>query len=407
MKTFNQSNLWVIYLIVFIDLMGFGIIIPLLPYYVGELQASGFVVAMLMSVYSLMQFIFCPLWGRLSDKIGRKPVLIVSLLGTVISYLMYGIAFIIFTDKSSLLIAIFCSRILAGIMGANITTAYAVICDISKGHDRTNAMGKVGAAFGLGFILGPAIGAGSSLLGPAAPGVIAALLSSIACLIAVFSLGETNGHRSIKKSETAQPRVMSLSFRLVILCSLIYGIAFAAMESIFALFASQQFSLSAWQIGAIFAYLGFIIAVSQGFLVGKITQRISDSVVMLIGMIFMILAYLMIGITESTSLMIVMMGIIALAAGLINPLFPVMIARITVANQQGLTQGIYQSAQSLARIIGPVIAGISYTQFSPHAPFIVGAGFILLALWVLFIWRSMFINLKETNHVDKRRLNYN
>ncbi|MCP4900460.1 MAG: TCR/Tet family MFS transporter, partial [bacterium] len=278
----KRATLGIVFLIVFIDLVGFGIVIPILPLY-AELYSPGpLVFGLFMASFSIMQFIFAPILGRLSDRFGRRPVLMVSLCGSVIGYLMFGFAGSFWV--------LFLSRVIDGISGANISTAQAVMADISNKDERAKAMGMIGAAFGLGFILGPAIGGTLVHFAMWLPGVAAAAMSALALVLVIVRLPETRA----ETSPSAVKRGMfdftllrrTLSHRQLALCMaqiLIVIFAFANFETTFAQFARARHSLTIPQISYLFVFAGVMGAIVQGGLVGRLAKRFGEVRLVVVG----------------------------------------------------------------------------------------------------------------------------
>ena len=267
------SPLVIIFVTVFIDLLGFGIIIPLLPFYAESFGASAFTIGLLGTSFSLMQFLFSPIWGRWSDRIGRKPIILVGLMGSCLSYL--GLAL------STSLTLLFVARIIGGIAGANIPTAQAYIADVTTPENRASGMGMVGAAFGLGFIFGPAIGGVLSRFGPADADVVCvgALLRQLRRRVvpaARIAIGrrvdqEPRPHGGVPARARRKPTLL-----LLLSLYFIVTLAFSGFEATFALFSEAKFGFTASTIGFVFAFIGVVLAIVQGVLVGKVVKVISE-----------------------------------------------------------------------------------------------------------------------------------
>ncbi len=280
----HRTSIGIIFLIVFIDLVGFGIVIPILPLYGERFQSSGLTLGLLMASYSAMQFLFAPILGRLSDRVGRRPVLLISLVGSVIGYLLFGFA--------GSMAVLFVSRIIDGISGGNIATAQAVIADITGPEDRAKGMGIIGAAFGLGFIVGPAVAALLVDIQPWLPGVAAAVTSSVAFLLVFFKLPETLPEDARREdaspsSEPGEPASRSLrctlSLALCFAAILFIIFAFSNFETVFAQFASAQHGLGISRIGWLFVYAGVLGAVVQGGMVGRMVKIFGEKKLVVAG----------------------------------------------------------------------------------------------------------------------------
>jgi multidrug resistance protein len=363
----SRTSRAILFLTVFIHLLGFGIIIPLLPYYAETYGATGLVVGLLTTSFSFCQFLFAPLWGRLSDRIGRRPVLIASLLVTGVSYLVYAAA--------HSLVLLFASRMLAGIAGAVLSTAQAYVADTTTPENRTKGMGLIGAAFGMGFIFGPALGGILSRWGFAAPAYASAALALAAGVFAFFRLGESlppemraetaARHHPLATLHEALGRpvvgtVLGLFFTAT-LC-------FSGMEAILALFCQRYFAWGAHQIGYLFAYVGVIAAVMQAGIVGALVRRFGERALVRAGLGLMGLAFVTAGLAPPLALFLLVMGFIAVASGMLTPSLSGLISLATPPDEQGGILGIYQSLGSLARAVGPFLGGLAFDVVSPGAP---------------------------------------
>jgi len=383
----KRSPLVIVFVTVFIDLLGFGIIIPLLPFYAETFGAHAFTVAMLSTSFSLMQFIFAPIWGRLSDRIGRRPIIVFGLLGSCLSYLAFGLA----TSLTSL----FAARIFAGIAGANIPTAQAVVADVTTPENRAKGMGMIGAAFGMGFIFGPAIGGFLSRYGYAAPAFFASALSLANFTAAWFLLPETlkPEHRAIERvgrMDALRAALARPHLPLLLLIGFLVVASFSGFENTFALFAEQKYDFHASTIGYIFAFIGIILVIVQGFLVGKTVKTLGEHHIVPISLAIVAIGLLMIPGVHSIPALLVANGVLAIGMGFNNPSLMSLISRYTAAEDQGGVLGLTQSLNSLARIVGPMWAGFAFDHISIAAPYwssalVMG---VACALAVTALWRS-------------------
>jgi multidrug resistance protein len=363
-------------LIVFIDLVGFGIVLPLLPLYGHRYGAGPLVLGVLLAAYSTMQFVFAPIWGRLSDRHGRRPILLVSLAGQAFGYLLFGLA--------TGLPLLFASRLLAGVCAANIGTAQAVVADLTPPDRRARGMGLIGAAFGLGFIMGPAAGGMLAAVDPRWPGLGAAGLSSIAFLLTWLRLPETRvagGPLQARRPWNALNRTLSLpGLGLLIACGFLVTFAFSGLESTFSLLVDQKHGLSQREIGFTFAYLGVLSAVVQGGLVGRLAGRIGERRLMHWGMGLTCLGMAVVPAAPNRTLLIGLLPLLAVGLGLTNPSLSALVSRTAPGDRQGSVLGAFQSAASLARILGPIWASFGYGTVSPWWPYLTGASWVGVAL---------------------------
>lgn len=357
----------ILFLTVFIHLLGFGIIIPLLPYYAETYGARALVIGLLTTSFSFCQFLFAPVWGRLSDRVGRRPVLIGSLLVTGVSYLVYAAA-------HSLLV-LFLSRMLAGMAGAVLSTAQAYVADTTTPENRTKGMGLIGAAFGMGFIFGPAMGGILSRWGYAAPAYASAALALLAAVFAFFLLRESlppelrratsrRGHPLAALGEALGRPVVGTVLGLFFTATL----CFAGMEAILALFTQHYFGFGPHQIGYLFAYVGFVAALMQAGIVGRLVKRFGERALVRAGLVLMGASFVTAGLHPPFALFLVVMAGIAIASGILTPSLSGLISLASSADEQGGVLGVYQSLGSLARAVGPFLGGFAFDVISPGAP---------------------------------------
>jgi multidrug resistance protein len=367
----------ILFLTVFIHLLGFGIIIPLLPYYAERFGASGLTVGLLTTSFSLAQFLFAPLWGRLSDRVGRRPVLLGSLILTGVSYLVFAVA--------GSLPVLFVSRIFAGIAGATLSTAQAYIADTTTAENRTRGMGLIGAAFGMGFIFGPAMGGVLSRWGFSVPAYAAAGLAAAAFLFALVRLPES---LPPDQRGTAASRRVRASFRdalsrpvvgTVLGLFFIATLCFSGMEAVLALFCERFFRWGPHQIGYLFAYVGVVAALLQAGIVGALAKRFGERALIRAGLGLMGAAFVSAGLVPPVALFLATMGVIAVGSGLITPSLSSLVSLATPAGEQGRILGVYQSLGSLGRAVGPFLGGLLYDVVSPGAPLWAAGALLLLA----------------------------
>lgn len=389
----KRSPLIVIFSTVFLDLIGFGIIIPLVGIYGRSLGASTTELALLGSIYSLMQFFFAPFWGRLSDRHGRRPILLMSLFGSVLSYYLFA-----FASTYWLLVL---SRALAGIFAANISTAQAYIADVTKPEDRAKGMGLIGAAFGIGFTLGPPIG-GISVThwGMSAPGIIAGTFCLLNLVLAYFRLEEslTPELRSAAKSELKErSRIAQLAafqtirhkpaLVLAILSTFFATFAFSNLEQVFSLFIQTQFSLpteqAAYQTGMVLMWSGVLGALIQGGLIRKLVPKYGEIKLLMVGLFTQGVAMILFSHTPTYELFFATAVPLAFGSGLINPTLASLVSKGAAQHEQGEVMGLKEGMGSLARIFGP-LSGLLAFGVQVNLPFYIGAitVFILGSIWI-------------------------
>lgn len=383
----KKSPLSIIFFVVFIDLVGFGIVIPILPYYAEAYGASATVLGWLMMSYSLMQFFFAPIWGRLSDRIGRRPVLLGSMAGLALSMLMLGLA--------PSLLWLFVARTFAGICGANVSTATAYIADITSEEDRAKGMGIIGAAFGLGFIFGPVIGGLLSRYGFGVPMFAAAALSVGNIIFAYFQLPEPP--RSREAREAAREKRFDLvairgamgdaRTRMAVLLLFVATLALTQMEVTLALFMQKRHGFGAQDTGWLLAFMGVVMVIVQGGLIGRLSKRFGETRLVLVGTIAMAIALVVMAQAMAVPMLVVGMGVLAFGNGITNPSLSSLASKGALPGRQGATMGVFQSAGSLARVVGPPVAGIVYDTFGIARPLLVAAGLMVFAFWAMAMWR--------------------
>lgn len=367
--------LLIIFLTIFVNLVGFGIIVPLLPFYAERFGASGLTIGLLFGIFSLCQLVASPLLGAASDRYGRRPVLIFSLAGTVVSFVMLATA--------QTITMLFIARIVDGLSGGNISTARAYVADVTDPKDRSRAFGIIGAAFGLGFILGPAL---SGLLAPVnytAPIWAAAAITAVATLMAIFWLPETV-HRTSAASNISLrsigPMLRRPQVRRVLAIDFVYWLAFAVFQTTFALFVAHRFGFDAGQTGYFFAAFGVLGAIVQGALIRPIVGRIGDKTTFILGLICSAVGLVAATLTHSVTLFALALVPLALGIGFGHPTMSSLVSRAAREDEQGRVQGAASAIESLGRAIGPVWGNASLQRFGDGMPYISAAGFLLMTL---------------------------
>lgn len=362
-EKFFTKPLIIIFITVFIDLVGFGIVIPLLPYYAetAPFNATPFEVGLLFASYSLMQFIFSPILGSLSDRYGRRPVLFFSILGSVVGYLFIGFAFALWM--------VFLGRIVAGITGGNISTAQAYVADVTTKETRAKGMGLFGAMFGLGFVFGPAIGGILSRYGIHVPFLFAAALSLVNAVLLYFFLPETVNKDSYKPSEFRRNRIAELfaslknaQFGTLNAIYFFLVTSFSIMTYAFVLYTIERFGYTAEQNGYIFMFIGVLAIIFQGGLFARLAERFGENPLMIIGCGLMAASLFSIPFIapETGGLLALLIATAFLAIGnsMASPSVMSVVSKISSEDEQGKALGVMQSGASLARTIGPALGGV-------------------------------------------------
>jgi MFS family permease len=389
----RKSSLLVLFLTVFIDLIGFGMVIPFLPFYAREYGASGTTVGAVVGIYSIMQFFFAPVWGRLSDRVGRRPVILISLTASCVGYFLFGVA--------HSLVFLFASRIIAGAGGANIGTAQAYIADTTTPENRAKGMGLIGAAFGMGFILGPplsgilsSVGIHHGYSGNLIPGMAASALSLCALMIALFVLAESKPPDATVRtgippqfdrrvwSEMSHHKML-----LAIMVSLFLTLlAVAGMETSVTLHARDRFHFQQIDMAYLFLFMGVIVAVIQGGLIGRLARAVGERSLVAIGAAAFTIGLVMVPSVYRVSLLYLIAFFIAIGQGLCYPSLTSMVTKASPSKEHGSMLGLAAGVGSLARFLGPIVSGFFYDVAKAQGAFyagtlLTGAAFAV-ALWM-------------------------
>ncbi|MGE0450424.1 MAG: MFS transporter [Vicinamibacterales bacterium] len=367
--------LLIIFLTIFVNLVGFGIIIPLLPFYAETFGASPLVIGLLFAVFSACQLIAAPVLGTWSDKYGRRPVLVFSLAGTVLSFVMLAMA--------TSITMLFLARIVDGLSGGNISTARAYVADVTQPKDRARAYGLIGAAFGLGFIMGPALSGVLATVSYTAPVWAAAAITLVATLMAWFWLPETV-HR--QPAGTGMPfrnlveMMRRPGLRRMLWIDFIYWFAFAIFQTTFALFMARRFGFGVSQTGYIFAAFGVLGAVVQGALIRPILYRLGDKTTFLLGLACTTVG--LIGATLAATLVSFTFALVWMAFGIGfgHPTVTALVSRSARTDEQGRVQGAAGAMESLGRAIGPVWGNAALQRFGDSMPYLSAAACVALTL---------------------------
>lgn len=373
----NLSPTLLILMTIFIDITGFGIVLPLLPFFVNTFQAGSTALGVLVASFALMQFIFSPILGRLSDSFGRRPVLLLSILTSVVSFFLFALANSYFV--------LLLSRIIAG-LATEIGVAQAYITDVTSEKERTKWMGRMGAAQGAGFIIGPALGGFLSVYGFSAAGFAAAALALLNLIFAFFFLPESKTPQKDVESKASISRFRGIIsiFSKPMMSSLlailfIMGLAFAAFPVIMPLLAISVFGLSSSTMSFFFIYIGLVQIVFQGFIVGKLASRIGDEKLIPLGAILMTVGVFFMAVFPIYHIFIVLTTIMMIGIGILGTAIPSVISKRTSQSERGSTFGVTQSISSIARIPGPLIGGFLFEYVGFGAPFFLSAFMLAIA----------------------------
>src|SRR3954468_13224367 len=367
--------LTIIFLTILVNLVGFGIIIPLLPFYAQTFGASPVVIGLLFAIFSLCQLVAGPVLGDLSDRYGRRPILIFSLAGTVISFVMLALAHSVWM--------LFAARIVDGLSGGNISTARAYVADVTEPKDRARAYGLIGAAFGLGFILGPALSGMLAGISYTAPIWAAAGITLVATVMAWLWLPETvhRAHAGTGNPLSYLPALVNRPLvRRVLGIDFIYWLAFAIFQTTLSLFAARRFGFDASQTGYFFAAFGLLGAIVQGGMIRPVVRKLGDKPTFLLGLGFACVGLLMTAFAHSVWLFAAALLPLALGIGFGHPTMTSLVSRVARGDEQGRVQGAASAVESLGRTIGPIWGNASLQQYGESTPYISAAAFLVLTL---------------------------
>ncbi|MBU5210626.1 MULTISPECIES: MFS transporter [Heyndrickxia] len=383
----SKKVLPILFLIMFLVMVGFGIIIPVMPFFAEDMGANPTELGLLMAVYSFMQLISAPIWGRVSDKIGRKPVMMIGILGLSVSFILMAI--------SSQLWMLFIARIIGGLLSsANMPTTMAYVADITSEEDRGKGMGIIGAATGLGFIFGPAIGGLFSKTSLNMPFYLAAASSFITFLLVLFVLKESlskekRGQHADKKSSIWSSFSGSLSILYIL--QWFISLSLSGLEASFAYFAAKKAGLDAIDLGYIFMIMGFGSALVQGGLVGRFSKKYGEGTVIQGGIIVSTIGFVLILLVNSFTTAAIFLTIFGLGNGVIRPCVSALLTKKSTAGH-GSATGLLSSFDSFGRIIGPPLGGWLFS-ITAGLPYISGAILSILALMLYQVYR-----IKEKQH---------
>lgn len=400
MNKLLRSPLFLMALTIFIDMTGFGLILPLLPFWAQRLGASPTGIGLILTIYALAQFIFTPILGRLSDRYGRKPIIALSLLIEALSFALSALA----GSFAFLLVA----RFIGGLGASNIGSAQAVVSDTTPPEGRARGMGLIGAAIGLGFVIGPAIGGVLAPLGSTVPFWVAMAVALINAALVFSFLPETR-----KRNEATSDHSQNMLFagwryvlrsgalaRLIVVY-LLFTIAFTAMEALFPLFTQKAFGWGATQNGYVFTYVGIIIVIMQGGLVGQLVKRFGEKSLAIAGLVMLATGLILLTWSTSLALLLIALAMLSAGDGAVATTISTLLSFVSPQDAQGETLGLAQGMGGLGRILGPLAAGLVFEIGGPGAPFL--AGGILVALATLLLLPSLPVHrvMKQIANVEE------
>jgi len=405
----GKSRLTTIFLIVFVDILGFGLILPLLPYYANQYGATTWITGLLVASYAAAQLIGAPLLGRLSDRYGRRPILLVSIAGTALGFLLLGLAepigrslgnlLGIATAVNGIVLALmFASRVLDGLTGGNISVAQAYITDVTTKENRAVGLGLIGAAFGFGFILGPAAGGLLSQFGYAVPAYVAAGIATLNVVAVYLFLPESlTPEKRLEMREFERPRLnfstLAAAFRRPRVGPLLntrfwFGMAFSMFQSIFSIYAAgKPLALSPVGTGLVLTYVGVLAAIVQGFAIGKITRRYSDATLLISAAGAMAVGFVLWGAVPNVLTLLIVLIPLSVGGGILNTLLSSVLTKVVEPEEVGGTLGLATSVESLTRVLAPALGGALLTWWGVWGPALFAA--IVMAWVTYFIMRRI------------------
>lgn len=365
-----------------IDLVGFGVVFPILPVYARRFHVSSATATGLVAAFAAATFVFSPIWGRVSDRFGRKPVLLLSLAGTCVGSLLTGLA--------GGIALLYVGRVVDGISGASVSVAQASVSDVAKPEQRARLFGLLGAAFGIGFVAGPAIGALAALFGPRVPFYVAAALAGVNAVIAVRRLPETNPRESRSLSGSGalfrNPLASLVGGRGVgTFISVAFGalMAFSAFEATFALFGQRRLGLGIGSTAAVFAVIGLVIVAVQGGLVHAVVSRVGELSTLRAGLLVVTVGLLVLAFARSWLGAAPALLALTVGEGLVQTTMSSVLAGRADPARRGEVLGAQQSAGGLARVVGPFLGGVLFQRIGPGAPYVAGAAVMAVVLLLL------------------------
>lgn len=366
------AGFWIIWTTVALDLVGFGIVVPILGRYAERYGASGLQVGLMFATFSVAQMIFAPVLGRISDRVGRKPVIIFSLVGTAVGSVVTGAA--------GALWVLFLGRAIDGASGASVAVAQGAIADIAPPDQRARLIGMLGAAFGVGFVVGPALGGLAALGGPHVPFYVAGALAGINAVAAYFRLPETKPDTSHIETTRRRRGALTPSLQRFAFVGFLSMLGFAGFESTFSLWGERIFDFTEGTASLVFVFVGFSLVIVQGALIGPVTKKLGSRTLLRVGLSLVAIGLLLLSVTSSWVLLFVALFLLSLGQGFSGPSGGALVAELAPVERRGEAIGYQQSTAAFGRIVGPVMAGALFDHIGVGTPFFVGGVLMVVAL---------------------------
>lgn len=388
-KRGGVSPLLLIFITILIDLIGFGMVVPLLPFYAYDLaplyskETVNLLIGVIVGAYSFAQFFFTPLLGKLSDRTGRRPVLLFSVFCSGLAFLWLG-----FANSLWMLLA---ARLFDGATGGNVSTAQAYIADVTTPENRAKGMGLIGAGFGLGFILGPGLGGFLSQYGKSVPFFFAAALAFTNSILIYFFLPESiKEKRQTSLSLRNHFRTIAHTFRtpelrFPVIILFVATLAFGIFQPLFPIFARTQYSYDQRHVSYLFVFSGLIGVIVQGGLLGRFVKMASEKVLLLSGLAMLVIVYVALPWTPALAPLLIVLALMAIGTSFTSSLLPTLVSKRAPATEQGSALGITQAAGSLARAIGPILGGLLLAYAGQFSPFFACAVLIVIAFGLSYL----------------------
>lgn len=370
---------WTLWTTVALDLVGFGIVAPLLPLYAERFGASGLTTGLLFASFSAAQFVFAPVLGRWSDRVGRKPVILISLFGTAIGSFV--------TAAGGSLWVLFIGRVLDGASGASVSVAQGAVTDLAAPGDRPRLLGMLGAAFGVGFVIGPAIGGLASLGGIRLPFIVAGCIALVNAIVAIRRLPETHGRRARPTTGFVPQR----SLQRLAAVGFLTTVAFGGFEAMFSRFGHDRFALTEGSVSVVFVVIGLWLVVVQGGIVGRVSARVDAGGLVRGGLVLLSIGMALLAAATTWWLLVPALALLATGQAVVAPSLTTLVADRADVATRGEALGRQQSASALARIVGPVAAGVLFDR-GVALPYAVGAGLVGVALVVVMSATSRYLS---------------
>jgi len=382
-----SAGYWTIWTTVALDLVGFGIVVPILGRYAERFGASGLQVGLMFASFSVAQMVFAPILGRISDKVGRKPVIVFSLVGTAVGSFVTGAA--------GALWVLFLGRLIDGASGASVAVAQGAVADIAPPEQRARLMGMMGAAFGIGFVVGPALGGLAALGGPHVPFYLAGTIAAVNAVAAMIRLPETKPDTSHITEKSQRGSALSPALKRFALVGFLSMLGFAGFEATFSIWGQKQFGFTEGSASIVFVFVGVTLVAVQGGLIGPLTEKLGSRKLIRIGLSLVAVGLLLLGVTTTWPLLFVALFLLSIGQGVSGPSGGALVAEIAPVERRGEAIGYQQSTAAFGRVAGPVMAGALFDHVGISAPFLVSGLLILCAVGSVWsITRAAITSMK-------------